>query len=28
QQQLITDRLNQLTSEVNLAKALGGGWNQ
>ncbi|MGU2527985.1 multidrug transporter, partial [Pseudomonas aeruginosa] len=28
QQQLITDRLNQLTSEVNLYKALGGGWNQ
>ncbi|CDF81824.1 AdeC/AdeK/OprM family multidrug efflux complex outer membrane factor [Pseudomonas sp. QL9] len=26
QQQLITDRLNQLTSEVNLYKALGGGW--
>ncbi|HFD6782118.1 TPA: multidrug transporter, partial [Pseudomonas aeruginosa] len=25
QQQLITDRLNQLTSEVNLYKALGGG---
>ena len=26
QQTLITDRLNQLTSEVNLYKALGGGW--
>lgn len=26
QQQLIGDRLNQLTSEVNLYKALGGGW--
>ncbi|RFQ09821.1 TolC family protein, partial [Pseudomonas sp. ATCC 13867] len=26
QQQLISDRLNQLTSEVNLYKALGGGW--
>ena len=25
-QQLIGDRLNQLTSEVNLYKALGGGW--
>ncbi|MCS8555164.1 multidrug transporter, partial [Pseudomonas aeruginosa] len=28
QQQLITDRLNQLTSEVNLYKALGGGWEE
>lgn len=27
-QQLIGDRLNQLTSEVNLYKALGGGWQQ
>ena len=27
QQSLITDRLSQLTSEVNLYKALGGGWN-
>ncbi|RMR58057.1 NodT family outer membrane efflux lipoprotein [Pseudomonas cichorii] len=26
QQTLITDRLSQLTSEVNLYKALGGGW--
>ncbi|QHB28792.1 multidrug transporter [Pseudomonas monteilii] len=26
QQQLIEDRLNQLQSEVNLFKALGGGW--
>ncbi|KTC06155.1 multidrug transporter [Pseudomonas syringae ICMP 11168] len=26
QQTLITDRLSQLTSEVNLFKALGGGW--
>jgi multidrug efflux system outer membrane protein len=26
QQQLITDQLNQLMSEVNLFKALGGGW--
>ncbi|ONN71023.1 TolC family protein, partial [Pseudomonas oryzihabitans] len=26
QQQLITDRLNQLNSEVTLYKALGGGW--
>ena len=26
QQQLITDRLAQMTSEVNLFKALGGGW--
>ena len=26
QQALITDRLSQLTSEVNLYKALGGGW--
>ncbi|CRM51496.1 putative efflux pump outer membrane protein TtgC precursor [Pseudomonas sp. 31 R 17] len=28
QQLLITDRLAQLTSEVNLYKALGGGWNE
>ncbi|MGE8413252.1 MAG: AdeC/AdeK/OprM family multidrug efflux complex outer membrane factor [Pseudomonas sp.] len=28
QQALITDRLSQLTSEVNLYKALGGGWNE
>ncbi|CAG9174110.1 AdeC/AdeK/OprM family multidrug efflux complex outer membrane factor [Cupriavidus pampae] len=28
QQNLITDRLNQLTAEVNLYKALGGGWNE
>ncbi|AZD28084.1 outer membrane protein, multidrug efflux system [Pseudomonas sp. NFPP07] len=28
QQALITDRLAQLTSEVNLYKALGGGWNE
>ena len=28
QQSLITDRLAQLTSEVNLYKALGGGWNE
>jgi multidrug efflux system outer membrane protein len=28
QQQLIGDRLNQLTSEVNLYKALGGGWHE
>ncbi|WP_152219549.1 AdeC/AdeK/OprM family multidrug efflux complex outer membrane factor [Pseudomonas sp. SCB32] len=28
QQQLISDRLNQLTSEVNLYKALGGGWSE
>jgi multidrug efflux system outer membrane protein len=28
QQQLIGDRLNQLTSEVNLYKALGGGWQE
>ena len=28
QQQLITDRLNQLASEVNLYKALGGGWHE
>jgi multidrug efflux system outer membrane protein len=28
QQSLITDRLSQLTSEVNLYKALGGGWYQ
>lgn len=27
-QQLISDRLNQLISEVNLYKALGGGWNE
>ncbi|MDR9754820.1 AdeC/AdeK/OprM family multidrug efflux complex outer membrane factor [Pseudomonas sp. SZMC_28357] len=27
QQALITDRLAQLNSEVNLYKALGGGWN-
>ncbi|MFJ2462785.1 efflux RND transporter outer membrane subunit EmhC [Pseudomonas sp. NPDC087615] len=27
QQSLITDRLAQLTSAVNLYKALGGGWN-
>ncbi|MGO4307724.1 AdeC/AdeK/OprM family multidrug efflux complex outer membrane factor [Cupriavidus sp. RAF12] len=27
QQVLIDSRLNQLTSEVNLYKALGGGWN-
>ncbi|MDH1264957.1 AdeC/AdeK/OprM family multidrug efflux complex outer membrane factor [Pseudomonas sp. GD03944] len=27
-QQLIGDRLNQLTSEVNLYKAMGGGWNE
>ncbi|ALI02750.1 multidrug resistance transporter [Pseudomonas sp. FW306-02-F02-AA] len=27
QQSLITDRLSQLISEVNLYKALGGGWN-
>jgi multidrug efflux system outer membrane protein len=27
QQALITDRLAQLTSAVNLYKALGGGWN-
>ncbi len=26
QQALIGDRLSQLTSEVNLYKALGGGW--
>ena len=26
QQSLITDRLSQLTSEVTLYKALGGGW--
>jgi multidrug efflux system outer membrane protein len=26
QQSLITDRLSQLTSEVNLYRALGGGW--
>jgi multidrug efflux system outer membrane protein len=28
QQSLIADRLSQLTSEVNLYKALGGGWNE
>ncbi|WP_095108176.1 AdeC/AdeK/OprM family multidrug efflux complex outer membrane factor [Pseudomonas sp. Irchel 3E20] len=28
QQALISDRLAQLTSEVNLYKALGGGWNE
>ena len=28
QQSLITDRLAQLNSEVNLYKALGGGWNE
>ncbi|MCE4053367.1 AdeC/AdeK/OprM family multidrug efflux complex outer membrane factor [Pseudomonas sp. Au-Pse12] len=28
QQALITDRLSQLTSEVNLYKALGGGWSE
>ena len=28
QQALITDRLAQLTSEVNLYKALGGGWHE
>jgi multidrug efflux system outer membrane protein len=28
QQVLIDSRLNQLTSEVNLYKALGGGWNE
>lgn len=28
QQQLIGDRLNQLVSEVNLYKALGGGWQE
>ena len=28
QQVLITDRLAQLVSAVNLYKALGGGWNQ
>lgn len=28
QQELITDRLNQQISEVNLFKALGGGWQQ
>jgi len=27
-QQLISARLKQLTSEVNLYKALGGGWNE
>lgn len=27
QQQLVNDRRNQLLSEVNLFKALGGGWN-
>ncbi|WP_346394229.1 AdeC/AdeK/OprM family multidrug efflux complex outer membrane factor [Pseudomonas syringae] len=28
QQTLITDRLSQLTAEVNLYKALGGGWTE
>jgi multidrug efflux system outer membrane protein len=28
QQVLITDRLAQLVSQVNLYKALGGGWNE
>jgi multidrug efflux system outer membrane protein len=28
QQQLVSDRLAQLTSEVNLYKALGGGWEE
>ena len=28
QQQLISDRLAQLTSEVDLYKALGGGWQE
>ncbi|WP_136474772.1 AdeC/AdeK/OprM family multidrug efflux complex outer membrane factor [Pseudomonas sp. DG56-2] len=28
QQALISDRLSQLISEVNLYKALGGGWNE
>ena len=28
QQQLIADRLAQLTSEVNLFKAMGGGWQE
>ena len=28
QQQLISDRLAQMTSEVNLFKALGGGWRE
>jgi len=28
QQQLIGVRLSQLTSEINLYKALGGGWNE
>lgn len=28
QQQMINDRLAQLTSEVNLFKALGGGWDE
>ncbi|GGK04803.1 efflux transporter outer membrane subunit [Pseudomonas matsuisoli] len=27
QQQLITDRLSQLTSEIDLFRALGGGWD-
>jgi multidrug efflux system outer membrane protein len=26
QQSLITDRLSQLSAEVNLYRALGGGW--
>jgi len=28
QQQLIADRLAELTSEVNLFKAMGGGWQE
>ena len=28
EQQLIGVRLSQLTSEINLYKALGGGWNE
>ncbi|MCY1412752.1 Multidrug/solvent efflux pump outer membrane protein MepC [compost metagenome] len=28
EQNLITDRLAQLISQVNLYKALGGGWNE
>ena len=28
EQVLITDRLAQLVSQVNLYKALGGGWNE
>nr|AAC45440.1 TodU [Pseudomonas putida] len=27
QQQFLSDRLNQLSSEVRLFKALGGGWD-